>query len=103
MDGDHQGSAPFNEFLLLTPAGVDKKAVLMPHKELTEMSGKSIPGSSHPAVLLLYPNPKPEAAPQLLNKGKGIFVLSWKTDVAAGTDKGTLGIGLTFFGVTEAE
>jgi hypothetical protein len=103
MDGDHQGSAPFNEFLLLTPAAVDKKAALMPHKELTEMSGKSIPGSSHPAVLLMYPNPKPENAPQLVNKGKGIWVLNWKSEAAAGSDKGTLGLGLVLFGVTEAE
>src|SRR5262249_44784038 len=68
MDGDHQGSAPFNEFLLLTPASVDKKDAIMPHKELTEMSGKSIAGSSHPVVLLLYPNPKPEDAPKLVEK-----------------------------------
>ena len=103
MDGDHQGTAPFNEFLLLTPAAADKEAKIMPHKELTELSGKTIPGGSHPAVLLLYPNPKPEAGPQLVNKGKNIFVLNWKSDVTAGSDKAVLGLGLTLFGVTEAE
>jgi hypothetical protein len=103
MDGDHMGTAPYNEFLLLTPAAVDKKTDIMPHKELSEMSSKSIPGSSHPAILLLFPNPKPEAAPQLVNKGKGIWVLGWKSDVTSGSDKGVLGLGLTLFGVTEAE
>lgn len=103
MDGDHQGTAPYNEFLLLAPAAADKEAKIMPHKELAELSGKAIAGGSHPVVLLLYPNPKPDAAPQLINKGKDIWVLSWKSDVAAGSDKGVLGLGLTLFGVTEAE
>lgn len=103
MDGDHQGTAPFNEFLLLCPAADDKKAETMAHKDLAELSGKSIPGGSHPAVLLLYPNPKPEEAPKLVNKGSGIFVLNWKEDVNAGSQKAVLGMGMTMYGATMAE
>jgi hypothetical protein len=103
MDGDHMGSAPFNEFLLLSPPAEDKNPRIMKHKELTEMSGKALPGGNHPVVLLMFPNPKPEAAPQLVNKGSGIWVLNWKTDITAGSEKGTLGIGLVLFGVTTAE
>lgn len=103
MDGDHMGTAPFGEFLLLSPASQDTKAAIMPHKELSELSGKSIPGSSHPAVLLLYPNAKPEDKPQLVNKGGGNWVLNCKTDVSADGKKGALGLGLTLFGATTAE
>jgi len=103
MDGDHMGTAPYNEFLLLSPAAVDKKAALMPHKELTELSGKTIPGSSHPVVLLLFPNAKPDDAPALVNKGGGNWVLNCKAEVTAEGKKGTLGLGLTLFGATTAE
>jgi hypothetical protein len=103
MDGDHQGSAPFNEFLLLSLPGDDRKANIMSHKEVTEMSSKTIPGGTHPAVLLLFPNPKPEDKPQLVNKGSMIWVLNLKSDVAGGGEKGVLGVGLTLFGATTLE
>lgn len=103
MDGDHMGTAPFNEFLLLCPAADDKKPAILSHKDVTELSGKSIPGGSHPAVLLLYPNQKPGDKPELANKGGGNWVLNWKTDVSGGGQKGVLGIGLTLFGATTAE
>jgi hypothetical protein len=103
MDGDHMGTAPFNEFLLLCPAADDKKAAILSHKEVSELSGKAIPGGSHPAVLLLYPNLKPGDKPELANKGSGNWVLNWKTEVAAGGQKGVLGVGFTLFGATTAE
>ncbi|OAI55169.1 hypothetical protein AYO44_00200 [Planctomycetaceae bacterium SCGC AG-212-F19] len=103
MDGDHMGSAPFNEFLLLCPAADDKKTAILKHKEVTELSGKALPGGNHPVVLLMFPNPKPEPMPALVNKGGGIWVLNTKADAAAGTDKGVLGVGLVLFGVTTAE
>jgi len=103
MDGDHQGTAPFNEFLLVCPAAADKKAAPPEQKELWELSGKAIPGGSHPVVLLLHPNPKAEAGPNLVNKGNDLWVLNLKGTASAGGDKGPLGIGLTLFGVTTAE
>jgi hypothetical protein len=103
QDGDHMGSAPFNEFLLLCPSADDKKTAILKHKEVTELSGKALPGGNHPVVLLMFPNSKPEPMPQLVNKGNGIWVLNAKTEAAAGADKGAMGIGLVLFGVTTAE
>jgi hypothetical protein len=102
-DGDHMGSAPFDEFLLLCPSADDKKPAAIPHKQLAELSGKALPGGNHPVVLLMFPNPKPDAMPQLTNKGGGVWALQWKTDAAAGSDKGVMGMGLVLFGVTTAE
>jgi hypothetical protein len=103
MDGDHMGTAPYTEFCLLAPAADDKKADLLEPKALHELSEKSVSGGSHPAVVLLFPNPKPDAEPKIVSKGNGIWVLSWKEDATAGAQKTSLGIGLTVFGVTTAE
>src|SRR5262249_53178655 len=48
MDGDHMGSAPFGEFLLLCPPADDKKPDLMKHKQLTDLSSKALAGANHP-------------------------------------------------------
>jgi hypothetical protein len=102
MDGDHMGTAPFNEFCLLVPAALDEKPDTMEFKHLFELSCKAA-GSSHAAAMLLYPNDKPGAAPELLNKGGGNYVLSWKEPITAGGQKATLGLGMTLFGKTTAE
>ena len=75
----------------------------MEAKALHELGAKTIPGQSHPAVMLLYPNPKPEDAPKLVDKGKNVWVLSWKETADVNKQKGTLGLGIVLFGVTEAE
>lgn len=103
MDGDHMGTAPYSEFCLLAPAKEDTKANTLEPKALHELSEKAVGGGSHPAVVLLFPNPKPEAEPKIVSKGNGMWVLSWKEDAAAGDQKAVLGIGLTVFGVTTAE
>jgi hypothetical protein len=100
MDGDHMGTAPYNEFLLLAPAAGDQKPDLLETKAMFQLSGKSLPGNSHPIVLLLFPNPQPEGAAQLVDKGNDIWVLNCK---GATQPKGTLGLGLTLFGASESE
>jgi hypothetical protein len=102
QDGDHMGTAPYNEFCLLTPAGEDEKPDPMGLKNLYELSAKSN-GGSHPSVMLLFPNSKPEDAPKVADKGAGVWVLNWKRPVAAGDQKGSLGFGLVVAGVTTAE
>src|SRR4051794_6719075 len=57
-DGDHQGTAPYNEFCLLTPAGADTSAGTMEAKELFELITKSTK-RKHPGVMLLFPNKTP--------------------------------------------
>src|SRR5262245_3567035 len=58
MDGDHQGTSPFNDFLLLSPADKDKKPEVVEPKEMHELSAKSV-GRKHPGIMLLFPNKKP--------------------------------------------
>src|SRR5262249_27193188 len=68
-DGDHQGTAPFNEFGLLCPAGLDKKPDLLEPKAMHELSAKAV-GRKHPGMMLLFPNKKPADAPTVEAKPK---------------------------------
>ena len=99
MDGDHQGTAPYNEFVLLSPADKDAKPDSMPVKTLQELSATSH-GGTHPGVLLLFPNPKPEDTPKLANKGSGIFVVTVKRPVSVDEQKTALGFALVLVGHT---
>jgi hypothetical protein len=103
QDGNHQGSAPFNEFCLLVPAAEDKKPDLVDFKILNEMSSKATAEGTHAAVVLLFPNDKPPEKPSLVSKPDGIWVLHWKEEVAGSGQKGTLGLGVVVFGATTAE
>ena len=102
MNGDHMGTAPFPDFCLLTPAKVDTKPDLVKTEDLFEMSAKST-GASHPAVMLLYPDEKPENAPHLIDKGSDTWVLAVKRPVTAGKEKTSIGLALTVMGHTSAE
>ena len=104
MDGDHMGTAPHTEFCLLAPAKLDEKPDTMEAKELRELSAKAI-GGSHPGVLLLFPNEKPEDTPKLIDKGNNTWVLTLKEPVTVDGQKadGGLGIALTLIGHTSAE
>jgi hypothetical protein len=99
QDGDHMGTAPYNEFVLLSPAAMDTKAGPMEVKALHRLSGNST-GGTHPAVMLLYPNNKPADQPKVEDKGNGIWVLGVKRPVAAGDAKASLGFALTVAGHT---
>lgn len=102
MDGDHMGTAAYSEFCLLVPAAHDEKPDAMEVKEHRELSNKA-PGGSHPGVMLLFPNEKPEETPKLVDKGMEHWVLALKQDAAAGSLKAGLGIALTVVGHTSAE
>jgi len=102
QDGDHMGTAPHSEFCLLVPAQIDSTPKPMEAKELRELSAKA-PGGTHPGIMLLFPNDKPDPAPRLLDKGMGNLALSFKEDVVAGSQKTSLGFALTLVGHTTAE
>jgi hypothetical protein len=102
MDGDHMGTAPYQEFCLISPAKADQKPDIMEAKELRELSAKST-GSSHPSVMLLFPNEKPEDMPKLEDKGNDIFVANFKRPVVASGEKTAIGVGLVVAGHTTAE
>src|SRR5262245_51421129 len=86
QDGDHMGASMFQEFCLLASAAADAKPDPMAPKEHQELSSKSI-GTSHPAVFMLFPNPKPEDKPQLAAKGNNHWVLNTKVDPTLGGKK----------------
>jgi hypothetical protein len=102
MDGDHMGTAPYNEFCLLCPADHDKRPDTMDPMEMHELSAKSV-GRTHPGIMLLFPNPKPADAPAVEAKPREHWVLSFRTPVTAGGQKAALGFSLVVVGVTMAE
>jgi hypothetical protein len=100
MDGDHMGTAPNAEFLLAVPAAMDKGVATMEPKELHELSTKAS-GTAHPAVFLLFPEKGPDA-PKMAKKEGDHWVLTTKLNAVAGSEKATIGIGLTLIGVSSA-
>jgi hypothetical protein len=96
-DGDHMGTAPYNEFCLLCPAADDRKPDLLMVKPLRELSAKVT--DSHPAVLLLFPGDRDAAAePKLLSKPGGHQVLFVRLAARVGDKKAILAIGLNLVG-----
>jgi hypothetical protein len=53
-NGDHLGTSPFREFLLLSPAALDKDPAPQGHDGTVDLSTKAI-GGSHPAVWSIDP------------------------------------------------
>jgi hypothetical protein len=100
MDGDHMGTAPYSEFLLLSPAADDKTPGTMEAKKLQEMSGKTTGG--HPAALLLFPGKGGETTPKLEKKEEDHWVLFLLLDAKAGDKKAVLPVGLTLIGVSSS-
>ena len=102
MDGDHMGTAPYQEFCLLVRAEDDKKPdPLKDAKQLQELSTK-VAGTSHPAILLLFPGKDPGEAAKLVKMPENTWVVTRRLDVSAKGQKATLVIGLTLVGVSSA-
>ncbi|HVK18767.1 MAG TPA: hypothetical protein VM533_17685 [Fimbriiglobus sp.] len=102
MDGDHMGTAPYNEFALLTPADKDVKPDILEPKALQEHS-KASTTRKHPGLVLLFPNPKPGDKPEIEGKPQEHFVLSYKQPVKAGGKDAGLGVSLVVVGFSMAE
>jgi hypothetical protein len=102
MDGDHMGTAPFNDFALLVPAALDTKPDLLDAEGLHQLSAKAS-GRKHPGVMLLFPNRKPADAPAVEPKPSDTWVLSFKLPTAAGGKTADLGFSLVVVGQTMAE
>jgi hypothetical protein len=100
MDGDHMGTAPYSEFLLLSPAADDKTPDMMEAKKLQEMSGKTTGG--HPGVLLLFPGKGAESTPKLEKKEENHWVLFLLLSAKAGDKKAILPLGMTLIGVSSS-
>lgn len=100
MDGDHMGTAPYNEFLLLIPADLDEKPDMLMVDELHELSGKSV-GRKHPSMMLLFPYRKGSSETATLTaRPQDHLTLDFVVPIGRG---GALGFALTVVGHTMAE
>jgi hypothetical protein len=100
QDGDHMGTAPFSDFLLLSPAAEDKKPDTMEPKALQELSGKTT--AAHPGVLLLFPGKGAAAQPKLEKKEENHWIVLFLLEVKVGDKKATLPVGLTLIGASSS-
>jgi len=100
MDGDHMGTAPYSEFLLMSPVAEDKTPDKMEAKKLQEMSGKTTGG--HPGVLLLFPGKAGTTDPKLETQEENHWVVYFLLDVKIGDKKSQLPVGLTLIGASSA-
>ncbi len=98
QNGDHLGISPFREFLLLSPAAVDRDPKVLGFEGTVALSKQTI-GTSHPASLSLDP---PEDAP-------GAVLSAYKNESGhdgvvfevkqAGKATGTIKFGLILLGL----
>jgi len=102
MDGDHMGTAPYNDFFLLLPAAEDKKPELLDAETMHQLSAKSTT-RKHPSMMLLFPNKTPPDSPITEAKPKDHHALNFAVPVAAGGEKSRLGFSTVILGVTQAE
>jgi hypothetical protein len=102
QNGDHLGVSPYREFLLLSPAGVDKDPAPHGHDGTIELSKQSI-GGSHPGVWSLDP---PVAAGAVLAVHKTELdheaVIMEIPITRDGKASGTLKFGVVLIGKIEA-
>jgi len=98
QNGDHLGISPFREFLLLSPAAVDRDPKVLGFEGTVALSKQTI-GTSHPASLSLDP---PEDAPGAVfspyknDSGHDGVVFELKQ---AGKGTGTIKFGLILLGL----
>lgn len=97
--GDHNGTAPHSEFLLFSPATVDKSPDETDVKSVVDMSKKAT-GGDHPGVMLLVPDKGEKAAPTLTEKD-GIAVVHCKRMLDANGKETWLGFGITVKGISK--
>jgi hypothetical protein len=102
MDGDHMGTAPYDDFCLLCPAKQDQKPGPLDGKALHELSTASTT-RKHPGIMLLFPNPMPGDAPATESKPNDVVVVSYKCPAVAGGQKSALGFSVVVVGQSTSE
>ncbi len=99
MDGDHMGTAPYAEFVILVPVKIDPGEPTLEPEKLHKLGTRSS-NTGHPGVWLLFPVAKKDLGkpPVLLKKDGGHWVLFITQEVTVDGKKTTIGIGLTLVG-----
>jgi hypothetical protein len=100
--GDHVGTTPHPEFLVLSPAGKDADPDPLEPKALIKLSSASTTGGDHPGMMLLFPSSVKGAGPKLIDKGDGVKVLAVRRTVEADGRKAALGFAVTVAGHSKA-
>lgn len=101
-NGDHLGVSPFREFLLLSPAAIDKDPAPHGHDGTVDLSKQTI-GGSHPAVWSIDP-PESHDAPLTIHTtdlGHKAVVLEVPLS-RSGAAAGALRFGVVLIGKIEA-
>jgi hypothetical protein len=97
-DGNHIGVSPYREFLLLSPAAVDKSVGALGHDGTIAISRQSI-GLSHPACWSLDPPVTSDAPASVHTDQSGFVHVVFEVPVSRdGKDAGTLKFGLILKG-----
>jgi hypothetical protein len=101
-NGDHLGVSPFRDFLLLSPAAVDKEPAATGHDGTIELSKQAI-GGSHPGVWSIDPPAATEPALQLHKTELGHDAVIMQVPTSRGGQSGApLKFGLVLVGKIEA-
>ena len=94
--GDHAGTSPHPDFLMLLPLADDTSLYPLDGKTLLKLSAKAT-GGDHPGVMLLYPHPAKVADAKLAAK-PGVSVLTFTRALTADDGPATLGFALVVRG-----
>lgn len=100
--GDHMGTAPHADFVLLTQAENDTNADIVEPKALYKASAK-ITGGDHPAVMVLFPSKAKADGASVAMKTDKVSVLETSLSVDADGGKATLGFAISIAGHTKAK
>jgi len=98
VNGDHLGVSPFREFLLASPAAIDRRAEATGYHEAVNLSRQAI-GSSHPAVLSIDPPVATAGAGTVTTNEAGHTMVVVEVPVSGG---GVLRFGLVLVGRIDA-
>ena len=93
--GDHAGTAPHPDFLMLLPLADDTSLYPLDGKTLLKLSAKVT--GDHPGVMLLYPHPAKVAGPRLATK-PGVSLLTLTRALTTDDGPATLGVALVVRG-----
>ncbi len=94
--GDHAGTSPHPDFLMLLPLADDTTIDPLDGKTLLKFSAK-VTGGDHPSVMMLYPHPAKPAYAKLASK-PGVIVLTFTRPVTSDDGPATLGFALVVRG-----
>lgn len=101
-NGDHLGVSPYREFLLLSPAAIDKDPAPAGHDGAVDLSKETI-GGSHPAVWSIDPPTASEAALSVHTTDLGHKSVIVEVPVTrGGKPAGALRFGVVVIGRIEA-